>query len=66
MIDLTSQYVTLDSGTTVLVEANATESGQIFYNVDCPSGISPEEYEQAINKVAPTAERAMRSRSIFG
>jgi hypothetical protein len=66
MLNLTQQYVTLDTGTTVLVEATATETGQIFYDVDCPTGITPEEYEQAIAKVAPTAERAMRSRGIFG
>jgi hypothetical protein len=66
MIELTKQYVTLDSGNTVLVEADATENGQIFYNVDCPSGITSEEYEQAINKVSTSAERVLRSKALFG
>lgn len=66
MIDLISQYITLDTGKTVLVEANATEAGQIFYDVECFDGVTSEEYEQAINMAAPTAEKAMKSKLLFG
>lgn len=66
MFELTKQYITLDSGNTVLVEANATDTGQIFYDVDSAAGITPEEYEQAVSKVSVSAERAMRSKALFG
>jgi hypothetical protein len=66
MLELTKQYITLDSGNTVLVEANATEAGQIFYDVDSATGVTAEEYEQAINKVSSSAERALRSKALFG
>ena len=66
ILNLTKQYITLDSGNTVLVEASATDTGQIFYDVDSPSGITAEEYEQAVAKVSASAERAMRSKALFG
>jgi hypothetical protein len=66
MIELTKQYLTLDSGKQVLVEANATETGQIFYDVNCGEGLTDQEYEQAVSQVSGTAEKALRSRTIFG
>lgn len=66
MIELTKQYLTLDSGKQVLVEANATETGQIFYDVNSGDGLTAEEYEQAVSRVSATAEKALRSRTLFG
>jgi hypothetical protein len=65
-MNLTTQYVTLDTGNTVLVEASMSETGQIFYDVDSPTGITAEEYEQAVSKVSTTAERMVRSKALLG
>lgn len=66
MFELTKQYLTLESGKMVLVEATASESGQIFYDINCGEGITPEEYEQAVSMASSTAEKALRSRTLFG